>query len=303
LKENIEPFLAEIKSTCSPIHVQAHYFNNYFDQIYTDIKATLRAGRYGNVMFNLDQYGSSHVDLATIRDIFLTWKSAEAFLTFPIQTVRTFISTEKEKSSVLIQEEDLLKEIYAFTEKSILNKNDWLGGVERIVFDKLRECAPYASPFSIHNPDGWRYWLIHFANSHRARQVYNDVLHANSSSQAQFGRSGLRMLSFDPSHEGTLYLFDQCSREAAKSDLYDDIPRLVLDQGDAMSVMDFYTNVYNETPAHSDDIHEMMLANPDMEVLTPSGNPRRSTNTITPEDTLRVKMRKSFFPIFLSKEK
>jgi hypothetical protein len=70
-----------------------------------------------------------------------------------------------------------------------------------------------------------------------------------------------------------------------------------------MSVMDFYTNVYNETPAHSDDIHEMMLANPDMEVLTPSGNPRRSTNTITPEDTLRVKMRKSFFPIFLSKEK
>ena len=60
------------------------------------------------------------------------------------------------------------------------------------------------------------------------------------------------MLHYDPSEEGILYLFDQTSREAAKCDLYDDIPRLVLDQGDAMNVMDFYTNVYNETPAHSD---------------------------------------------------
>jgi hypothetical protein len=70
-----------------------------------------------------------------------------------------------------------------------------------------------------------------------------------------------------------------------------------------MNVMDFYTNVYNETPAHSDDIHEMMLTNPDVEVLTPAGNPRRSANTISPEDTLRVKIQRSFFPIFLGKDK
>lgn len=254
-------------------------------------------------MFNLDQYGSSNVNRGTIRDIFLTWKSAEAFLTFSIETVLAYISAEREKNSVLTQDEDLLKEIYALTETSVLNKNNWLGLVERIVFTGLCECAPYASPFSIHNPDGWRYWLIHFANNHRARQVYNDVLHENSSSQAHFGRSGLRMLSYDPASEGTLYLFDQSSREAAKRDLHDDIPRLILDQGDAMNVMDFYTNVYNETPAHSDDIHDMMLANPDVEVLTPAGNPRRSANTITTEDTLRVKMQKSFFPMFLGKAK
>lgn len=111
------------------------------------------------------------------------------------------------------------------------------------------------------------------------------------------------MLAYDPAKEGQLYLFDRNSREAAKSALHDDIPRLVLDQGDTMPVMEFYASVYSETPAHSDDIHEMMIANPDLEVLTPAGNPRRTPNQIDVVDTLRVKSQKSFFPLFLGEGK
>lgn len=303
LKTNVAPLLAEIKTSHPALHIQANFFNNAFDQIYPEIKAMLNTGRYGNVMFNLDQYGSSDVNRETIKDIFQTWKSAEAFLTFAIETVISFLSTDKEKNSVLTQDQSLLNELYALTESSVLNKNSWLGLAEKKIFSKLMECAAYASPFSIHNPDGWRYWLIHFANSHRARQVYNNVLHENENSQVHFGRAGLKMLAYDPANEGQLYLFDGDSRKAAKQSLYDDIPRLVLDQGDTMPIMEFYANVYSETPAHSDDIHDMMLENPDVEVLTPAGNPRRSANTITPEDTLRVKIQKSFFPIFLGKEK
>lgn len=96
------------------------------------------------------------------------------------------------------------------------------------------------------------------------------------------------------------YLFDEDVRKAAKQSPHGDIPRLILGQGDTMPIMEFYANVYSETPAHSDDIHEMMLTNPDMEILTPNGNPRRSANTISPDDTLRVKSQKSFsFPFFL----
>ena len=74
------------------------------------------------------------------------------------------------------------------------------------MFDVFRGCARYVSPFSINNPDGWRYWLIHFANNYRARQEYNNILHKNSSMQAHFGRSGLNMLVFDPKEgEGALY--------------------------------------------------------------------------------------------------
>ena len=80
----------------------------------------------------------------------------------------------------------------------LLSGKEWLGAAGRIVFDRFRQCAPFVTPFAIHNPKGWRYRLIHLAASYRARQVYNDVLHDNSSQQAHFGRAGLRMLSYDP---------------------------------------------------------------------------------------------------------
>ena len=106
-----------------------------------------------------------------------------------------------------------------------MNKTSWLGAAECLVFEAFRTCAPYVSPFSINNPDGWRYWLIHFANFYRARQVYNNILHDNSSAQAHFGWSGLEMLHYDPDHErGALYLFDDPGREMAKGQLIDDIP-------------------------------------------------------------------------------
>jgi hypothetical protein len=180
-----------------------------------------------------------------------------------------------------------------------MNKNAWLGAAERIVFGSFQGCATYVSPFSINNPDGWRYWLIHFSNSVRARQEYNNVLHQNSSSQAHFGRSGLNMLSYDPADDANrLYLFDVSGRIEAKKQLYDDIPRLVTEFGDAVDVGEFYGSIYNSTPAHMDDVHAAIMENPDVEVITEQGGERRVANTIKPSDTLRMKMQRTFFPLF-----
>jgi hypothetical protein len=106
------------------------------------------------------------------------------------------------------------------------------------------------------------------------------------------------MLSYDPTHEGQLYLFDSNSRNHAKKDLYDDIPRLISAHGDALTVSDFYMAAYNETPAHSDDIHEMIIENPDVEVVTPQGGERRSSKTIQLDDVLKIRTQKSMLPIF-----
>jgi hypothetical protein len=185
-----------------------------------------------------------------------------------------------------------------------MSRNSWLGAAEKLVFEAFKGGAPFVSPFSINNPDGWRYWLIHFANSYRARQVYNNVLHDNASSQAHFGRSGLNMLAYDPEHEnGSLYLFDVSGREAAKRQLLDDIPRLVTDLGDAVGVEAFYEEIYNATPAHADDVHTAIIENPDLEVITSMGGVRRKANTITVGDTIRMKMQKSFFPSVSWKKK
>lgn len=66
----------------------------------------------------------------------------------------------------------------------------------------------------------------------------------------------------------------------------EDIPRLVTEAGDAMSMTEFYESVYNVTPAHADDIHAAMIQSPDLEIITPAGGKRRKSNTIAVNDVI-----------------
>jgi three-Cys-motif partner protein len=302
LKNNVEPLLASIKAEVPRLHLHVEYRNLQFEALYPEIKALLERAHYRNVLYSLDQCGHSHVDTTTIRDIMGSFPSAEIFYTFMIESLLAFLAkADPQKLSSQLNylgvSADDLKPL-----EGMMSNQAWLGTAERVVFDAFRECAPYVSPFSINNPEGWRYWFIHFANSYRARQEYNNVLHRNSSMQAHFGRSGLNMLTFDPTDGGSLYLFDVSGREKAKQELADDIPRLVTEYGDAVGVMEFYEAIYKMTPAHMDDVHTAIIENPDMEVMTESGGERRRATTISPSDVLRMRRQRSFFPIFLRKE-
>jgi hypothetical protein len=282
------------------LHLQIEYLNRPFEEIYPEIKQMLERGRYQNVLFNLDQYGHSHVERSTLTDIIVSFTSAEIFYTFAISSLLTFLHKSNPKLLAAQLAFLGLTPAHLSSLDERMSNNAWLGVAERLVFESFRICATYVSPFSINNPEGWRYWLIHFANNYRARQEYNNVLHQNSSMQAHFGRSGLQMLSYDPTHEGnSLYLFDVSARAEAKKQLSEDIPRLVADFGDVIGVAEFYGSIYNMTPAHMDDIHAAIIENPDLEVITEQGGERRKANTIGPSDTLRMKQQRSFFPIFL----
>jgi three-Cys-motif partner protein len=298
LKANVAPLHAEIKQAVPKLHLHVEYLSDAFEAAYPAIKALLQRGRFRNVVFNLDQYGHSHVDHNTLRDIMRTYPSVEIFYTFAIQALLAFL----QKSNPELLSAQLSRIGLAGSNLDKLNgamsKSEWLGTAERLVFESLGTCAPYVSPFSINNPDGWRYWLIHFANSYRARQVYNNVLHDNSTMQAHFGRSGLNMLSYDPAQDGgALYLFDVDGRVAAKTQLMQDIPRLISEAGDVIEVSSFYENIYNATPAHTDDVHAAIIDNPDVEVITPAGGLRRKANTIDVNDILKLRDQKSFFSI------
>jgi hypothetical protein len=278
-------------------------FKSSFEAAYPVFKDLLERGRYRNVLFNLDQYGHSDVERQTLHDITSSFVSAEIFYTFAISSLLAFLS---KRNPLLLQSQLGFLGITA-ADLSPLNaqmsNQSWLGAAERLVFEVFRNCARYVSPFTINNPDGWRYWLIHFANNYRARQEYNNILHQNSTMQAHFGRSGLNMLSYNPADAATsLYLFDLSGRSQAKQQLVDDIPRLVTEFGDVIPVSEFYSSIYNMTPAHMDDIHSAMIENTDLEVITKAGGERRKPNTISAEDVLRMKRQRSFFPIFFKDE-
>ncbi|MER8954554.1 three-Cys-motif partner protein TcmP [Mesorhizobium sp. M0833] len=300
LKTHIAPIQAEASQACPRLHLRVEYLNEFFEVAYPNIKRILGQGRYRSVIFNLDQCGHSHVERNTILDIMHSYPAAEIFYTFVISSLLAFL--QKDQPERLRAQLDHLgltrNDIQALD--ALMSQKEWLGTAEKIVFDAFRLCAPYVSPFSINNPEGWRYWLIHFANAYRARQVYNNILHDNASLQAHFGRSGLNMLSYDPKHDGMLYLFDISGRASAKDQLFGDIPRLITESGDAMPVMDFYESIYNITPAHADDVHAAIIENPDLEVITPAGGERRKANTIGVDDVIKIKKQISFFPMFLN---
>lgn len=300
LKTHIAPIQAKITEICQQLHVHIEYMSDFFEISYQKIKHLLEKGRYRSVIFNLDQCGHSHVERTTILDIMRSYPAAEIFYTFFITSLLAFL--QKNEPAQLRAQLNYLgiknNDIQALD--SLMSRNDWLGTAEKIVFDTFRLCAPYVSPFSINNPGGWRYWLIHFANAYRARQVYNNILHDNASLQAHFGRSGLNMLSYDPNYsEGMLYLFDIDGRASARDQLSGDIPRLISEFGNAMLVLDLYENIYNITPAHADDVHAAIIENPDLEVITPAGGKRRKANTIGVDDVIKLKKQISFFPMFL----
>lgn len=290
-----------IAQDCPRLHLRVEYLNVVFEAAYPKIKDFLEQGRYRSVLFNLDQCGHSHVERSTILDIMQSYSHAEIFYTFVISSSIAFLEKDQpERLQAQLSHLGLSNTNFQALD-TLMSRKDWLGTAEKIVFDTFRLYAPYVSPFSINNPDGWRYWLIHFAKSYRARQVYNNILHANASLQAHFGRSGLNMLSYDPRHdEATLYLFDDDGRASAKTQLLGDIPRLVTEAGDAMSVTEFYESIYNVTPAHADDVHAAIIENPDIEVITPAGGERRKANTIGINDIIKIKTQRSFFPMFLS---
>jgi three-Cys-motif partner protein len=234
LKARAEPLLASVSTEVPKLHLHAAYLTKPFEHVYAEIKDTIHQGRYRSVLFNLDQHGHSDVNLETITDILGSFTSAEIFYTFAIKSLLAFLRknnpmlVQKQLGFLGVKPEDLSPL------EGFMSNQAWLGAAEQLVFSTFQAGAPYVSPFSIHNPEGWRYWLIHFANSYRARQEYNNVLHQNSSMQAHFGRSGLDMLSYDPSDDsGAIYLFDVSARKAAREQLSEDIPRLVTEFGDA----------------------------------------------------------------------
>jgi three-Cys-motif partner protein len=296
LREAVAPFVAVSQEKGTNTALQVEFYQGEFEALVDEFRARVESGRYRNVIYNLDQCGHSRVYRETIARLVRSERSVEVFLTFAVETLITFLDrSNPEIIRRRLEYLNLRPGALAFTDE-VVSKSEWLGTAERVVFDHFGECAPFVTPFSINNPDGWRYWFMHFANSYRARQVYNDVLHENSSEQAHFGRAGLRMLSYDPDHEnGSLYLFDTGAREVARQQLPNDIPRLVSDFGDTIGISEFYRSIYNETPAHSDDIHSAIFDNPDLEVLTNSGNQRRFPHTISLEDTLCLKKQRSFY--------
>ena len=304
LRKNVFELKREIDSTTPGLYLDIHFLNEDFDTSYKKISTELSI-TYGfqNVIFNLDQFGYTGVNIEIIKDIMVRFKSPEIFLTFSIDSLLIFMQ-KNDPNKLKMNLRVLGSDIEEFIEiDKRLRTTKWLGAAERLIYEEFRHTANYFSPFAIYNPDGWMYWSLHFSKNYRARQEYNDVLHANSSHLAHQGRSGLEMLTYDIKKDFPTHLFDKDSRERSKLSLHQDIPEFIRKSGDSMYVSDFYEGIYNLTPSHSDDIHEVLIESPDITIITENGGERRSKNTINLTDIISLNPQASFFPFFNNTKK
>lgn len=290
LEDEMEPLLARSRAYNSNVKLEVEYFRGKFEDLVDQFENRVNESRCRNVIYNLDQYGYSHVNRSTIIRLINSRRSVEIFLTYAIGAFITYL---KQNDVSLLNKRlrhlDMTAESVIPEEipDMLVKKKEWLGIMERAIFDHFGGCAPFMTPFSVNNPGGWRYWLMHFATSHRARQVYNDVLHKNSSQQAHYGRAGLDMLAYNPNDEkGFLYLFEDNDREHGRHQLPDDIEKVVYESGNVIMMDDFLRIAYNATPAHSDDIYGAIMENGNLEIITQSGRPRRTIGGISLDDAL-----------------
>ncbi|MCT6871877.1 MAG: three-Cys-motif partner protein TcmP [Bartonella sp.] len=298
LKENVVPFTIRIKEENPDLHIYTEYLVGKFEDHYPKIKEKINLRNYSNVIFNLDQYGYTHVSKETIIDIMNSFHSIEIFLTFMIGSFLQYAPKSDITKLGKYLEQAGIRYADLDATKDIRTKKEWLGVAEKWIFDSFKNCANFFTPFSINHKDGYEYWLMHFSKNYRARQVFNAVLHENSLVQAHYGRSGLNMLSYNLEDGGMLYLFDKEARESSKEQLYYDIPNYINELGGQIQLREFYEKIFNNTPAHSDDIHKAMIENPDIEIITKAGGLRQKYNTIRVDDYIKLKEQKSFFIFF-----
>lgn len=301
LERMMAPFLAAAREGSSNVRLDVVYFQGEFRELAEQLENQVNEKRFRNAIYQLDQRWCGRVDRYTIMRLVNSRRSVEVFLSFAAETL---ISDMKEKSAALFAKgmrrlgESAPLADPAEVPDSLARREGWLAVMERTVFDHFGACVPYVAPFAIHCPNGWRRWLVHFAATHRERRIYNDALHERGGQQAHFGRAGLDMLWHSPwCEDGALHLFKDDDRKRSRDQLPDDIERIVHDYGDTIMLHDFLRIAYGATPAHSDDIFGAIMESLYLEVVAPSGRPRRKAGEVSLGDTLRLATPVVFYPM------
>ena len=127
LKTNTAPVIAQIKQDTPKLHLRVEYFSKEFETAYPAIKKLLGLGKYQNVLFNLDQCGTSKVDVGTVSNIISSFASAEIFYTFGIETLLAFL--QKSDLNALAKQLGPFGVTVAELSRldGLMSKNAWLG--------------------------------------------------------------------------------------------------------------------------------------------------------------------------------
>jgi|KBSSwiStaDraftv2_1062776.scaffolds.fasta_scaffold11360_4 three-Cys-motif partner protein len=311
-KQNVEFLSATIKASphaplvgnrLSIIH---DIFENALPSIIARIKSRGRADR---AIFFLDQYGYSDVSLQTIRTILEQLVNPEIILTFNVDWLIDYLSTEESFLKAVKPVELSLTDLQQMLHLKGQREARWL--IQNLLYKHLvkHTGAPYYTPFFVKSVESHRaYWLVHISKHPTARDEMTALHWRMQNHFVHHGRAGLRMLGYDPEQPIDQtpfdFIFDDNAQARSKKALMEELPEKVLSahkSGDPPpTLLDLFNSVCNETPATKRllsntivDLRELK----EFEILTSDGRPRPRTTSV--DDTDRIvpaKMRDLFSP-------
>jgi three-Cys-motif partner protein len=235
------------------IHLIRDDFVSRVPEILSFIK---RQGRAGRSIFALDQFGYLDVPLPTIRTILSELANAEIILTFAVDFLINYLTTNEQTL------ERLAKLDIALPRELIRTAKEEIGWRRKIQFVLHQEIpfktgAKYYTPFFIRSPDSNRdFWLIHLSGHFRARDVMVGLHWEENTSFAHYGRSGFQMLGYDQETDVSLidqtflpgFFFDETAAKASNECISQQLPRKIHQFSGGITFNDFYAAVTNESP-------------------------------------------------------
>lgn len=212
--------------------------------------------RAGRSIFVLDQFGYKDVPLPIIRQILTTLPKAEVILTFAADSLIDYLSHDEatqrrlERSGISLPAQDI---------QTAKSSQDWRRtiqfGLHRDIPQQTE--AKFYTPFFIRSTESHRdLWLIHLSGHYRARDVMMGLHWQESTAFAHYGRSGLRMLGYDPSLDSEWsgqqmlpgFFFDETARASSQAELQEQLPEVIHPFANGITFNELFAQVTNDCP-------------------------------------------------------
>jgi three-Cys-motif partner protein len=242
-------------------------------------------GRAHRSIFFLDQYGYGDVPFEAIRRI-LDLENPEIILTFSVDYLINYLNENEAFLKAVLPVELSVRQVQEMLGFKVQKEARWL--IQNFLYRHLMKStgAPFYTCFFIKSPESHRsYWLVHISKHPRARDEMARLHWSMSNHFIHHGRSGLRMLGFDPDQvieQVPLdFMFDDDAEARSKEALLSELPSLIFSPSELgtrpVTVGQLFKRVCNETPATTLLISDALVklrAEREIEILSKEGRPR-----------------------------
>jgi three-Cys-motif partner protein len=268
-------------------------------------RARDRSPRSGRAIFVLDQYGYSAVPMSGLYEIFAKLKHAEVILTFYIDALLNYLNGKN--LSDFQQATGISSSLTAADIDEQKRSPMWRVHLQSTLYQDLtRQCsAQFYTPFFIRPEQGHGdFWLLHLSQHWKARDVMATTHWSYNNHFAHYGRAGFHM--FSTGYVGKLddqnklqmgFDFGDVAASVSKETMLQQIPAMLFDGAEGMTIEQFFLNLINTTPATRSMVEATLLElhkGGEIRVVDERGDDTKARVSLKGDLVLRLPSQRSF---------